>query len=271
MVTIRIEALDVALGHRSVLHGINAQLEPGALVGVIGPNGAGKSTLARAMLGLVAPAAGLVTLDGSDVAAMRRAVIARTIAYLPQGQSLHWPLSVERLVALGRLPHLAPYSRISDADRTAIDRAIRRADVGRLRDRDATKLSGGERMRVHLARALAVEAPVLIADEPLASLDPGHQIEVMELLAEQARAGTLVIAVLHDLTMAARHCDRLLLLHQGRLVCDGTPDTVLTADRLATVYGIRARIDRDGDGPLVVPLALTRENIGQHAKPHPLV
>lgn len=253
MVMIAIEGLAVALGRRPVLRGVDAMLSPGALIGVIGPNGAGKSTLVRALLGLV-PATGRVRIDGVDVTEIPRADLAKRIAYLPQGQTLHWPLTVERLVALGRLPHLAPFSRIGDADRAAIDRAIMQADVDHLRERVATELSGGERARVLLARALAVEASALVADEPLAALDPGHQLEVMALLKRQAEAGALVVAVLHDLTMAARHCDRLLLLHEGRLVADGPPDAVLTAERLAEVYGIRAWIGEAAGGRLIVPL-----------------
>jgi iron complex transport system ATP-binding protein len=254
VVSIALHDLHVALGRHAVLHRIDATLTGGALIGVIGPNGAGKSTLARAVLGLLRPTQGRVEIDGEDIRTIARAQIARSIAYLPQGQTLHWPLSVERLVALGRLPHLAPFSRIGAADRGAIENAIGLADIAHLRGRIASELSGGERARVLLARALAVEAPVLIADEPLASLDPGHQIEVMELLRAQAASGKLVITVLHDLTMAARYCDRLLLLDLGRLVADGAPSAVLTADRLAEVYGVQAWIGQHGDIPLVVPL-----------------
>lgn len=248
-----IEELSVTLGARRALSDVSATLHPGALVGVIGPNGAGKSTLVRAALGLI-PATGRVAVDGVAVGRIARADLARRIAYLPQGQTLHWPLTVARLVALGRLPHLAPFSRIGAADHAAIERAMALADVAHLRDRPATELSGGERARVLLARALAVEAAGLVADEPLAALDPGHQIEVMALLRQQAQAGALVVTVLHDLTMAARHCDRLLLLHQGRLVADGPPDAVLTADRLAAVYGIRAWIGEADGHRLVVPI-----------------
>jgi iron complex transport system ATP-binding protein len=260
VMTITIEALEVALAGRPVLHGISATLEPGTLIGVIGPNGAGKSTLARAMLGLLKPSAGRVLIDGRDVAAIPRGELAKRIAYLPQGQTLHWPLTVERLVALGRLPHLAPFSRIGEADHAAIERAMERADVGALRHRVATELSGGERARALIARALAVEAPALVVDEPLASLDPGHQIEVMALLREQARAGALVVAVLHDLTMAARHCDRLLVLRNGVLVADGAPADVLTADTLASVYGVTAWTGGDPEMPLIVPIDRVRRD-----------
>jgi len=252
MVTIATHGLSVRLGGRDILSGIDLALEPGALVGVIGPNGAGKSTLVRALLGL-APASGSVTIDGVDRAVMPGREIARRIAYLPQGQQLHWPLSVERLVALGRLPHMGPLSRLSRQDAAAVEAAMVRADVADLRARIATELSGGERARALLARALAVGARALIADEPLAALDPGHQIDVMELLRAEARAGALVVAVLHDLGMAARYCDRLVLLDRGRVVTDGAPVAVLTPERLASVYGIFARIEGGPEGPIVIP------------------
>jgi len=254
MVAIAIESLHISLGKQAVLRGIDAHLEGGMLIGIIGPNGAGKSTLARAILGLQKATKGRVTVDEADVAALPRAQIARLISYLPQGQTLHWPLVVERLVALGRIPHLAPFSQISDADRIAIDRAMGLADVSALRDRTATELSGGERARVLLARALAVEAPVLIADEPLASLDPGHQLEVMDLLKDQAAGGVTVIAVLHDLTLAARFCDRLILLDKGQVAADGDAAKVLNAENLARVYGIRAWLGAVEGSPAVVPL-----------------
>lgn len=254
MLTVAVEGLSVRLGRRAVLEGVDAVLEPGRLTGIIGPNGAGKSTLVRAFLGLIRPDAGRVTIDGRDVAALPPREMARAIAYLPQGQTLHWPLSVERLVALGRLPHLGPLSRIGEADRAAVVEAMERADVLSLRDRTATELSGGERARVLLARALAVGAGGLVVDEPLAALDPGHQIDVMTLLRREALGGGLVVAVLHDLGMAARYCDRLLLVDRGRLVAEGTAAEVLTPERLAAVYGIRALVDTSGPVPSIVPL-----------------
>jgi iron complex transport system ATP-binding protein len=254
MVNLVVEGLSVELGGRRVLDGIDARFGAGEVVGIIGPNGAGKSTLVRAILGLVRARAGAVTFDGRPASALSPRDMARTLAYLPQGQTLHWPLAVERLVALGRLPHLGPLSRIGADDRAAVAAAMARADVGHLAGRVATELSGGERARVMLARALAVGAAGLIADEPLAALDPGHQIDVMSLLTREARGGALVIAVLHDLTMAARHCDGLLLLDGGRVAAEGPPADVLTEDRLRAVYGIRALVDWSPPAPLVVPL-----------------
>jgi iron complex transport system ATP-binding protein len=235
MVTITVDRLSARLGRQQVLHGISAQLKGGALTGIIGPNGAGKSTLVRAMLGLITPDEGRVTLDGSDLATFTSRELARAIAYLPQGQTLHWPLVVERVVALGRLPYVPPLSRIGPRDQSAIAQAMARADVQHLAHRTATELSGGERARVMLARALAVEARGLIVDEPLASLDPGHQIDVMKLLLREARSGMLVVAVLHDLA-------------------EGSPREVLTDTRLREVYGITTQADWTGDAPIVVPL-----------------
>ena len=254
MVSLVVDRLSVARAGRRVVEDVSFTAAGGALIGIVGPNGAGKSSLVQAMLGLV-PSQGGVLLDGKPLGGQSRADIAKTLAYLPQGQSLYWPLSVERLVALGRLPHLAPLSRIADADRAAVRRAMAIADVTTLATRTATELSGGERARVLLARALAVEAPALIVDEPLAALDPAHQIEVMEILAAEAARGVLVIAVLHDLGLAARYCDRLLVLDQGRLVADGSPAAVLTPERLLETYGIRAWFGSADGVPMLVPLA----------------
>lgn len=257
MVNIRLENVRVTLGRRTVVAGISTMFEAGRLTGIVGPNGAGKSTMARAILALV-PSIGRVLIDTDDVATLSRADLARRVTYLPQGQTLHWPLTVERLVGLGRLPHLTPMSRITVRDSAAIERAMERADVLSLRSRIATELSGGERARVMLARALAVEAPALIADEPLASLDPGHQIDVMELLRDEARAGGLVVTVLHDLTMAARYCDRLLLIDAGSIVAAGTPAEVLTPANLRAVYGIDAKVQNGGEWPTVTTFGRIR-------------
>lgn len=254
MVTVSLEAAAVRLGARTIVSDISATLSAGSLIGVIGPNGAGKSTLVRAIMGLAPLASGTIRIGGTPLPAIDRRDMARQVAYLPQGQTLHWPLTVERLVALGRLPHLGPFSRMAESDRAAIESAISRANVAHLRHRNALELSGGERARVMLARALTVGASGLIVDEPLASLDPGHQIDVMELLAREAQGGTLVVAVLHDLTMAARYCDRLLLIDRGALAADGPPAAVLTPDLLARIYGINAFVGRNGTAPLVVPI-----------------
>jgi iron complex transport system ATP-binding protein len=249
---VRLDRVSVTLGTRRVVEGVSAEIG-GGVIGLIGPNGAGKSTLVRAIAGLI-PAEGAILIDGNAVTDLPLRDRARRIAYLPQGQSVHWPLTIERLVALGRLPHLAPFARPAAADAAVIQQALARTDLIDLRDRPFDQLSGGERARVLLARALAVEAPLLLADEPLAALDPAHQIEVMALLRAEAARGVTVIAVLHDLTIAARWCDRLLLIDQGALVADGAPRDVLTADRIASVYGVSAFIGEANGQPLIVPL-----------------
>ena len=255
MVTLAAEKLSVTLGGRLILDEIDLVLEPGRLIGLIGPNGAGKSTLARALLGLLPPGDGRVLIDGRDARELGPKGIAQRVAYLPQGQDIHWPISVERLVGLGRLPHLAPFSRLGRADRAAVRSVLEETETSHLAHRTATELSGGERARVMLARALATGAPGLVADEPLASLDPGHQIDVMALLAARARAGALVVAVLHDLSIAARYCDALVLLDQGRVRVAGRVEEVLTDQVLAGVYGVTAwRAEHDG-ASLIVPIA----------------
>lgn len=261
MVTITLDGVTTSLGKRRVLHALSTKFEPGSLIGIIGPNGAGKSTLIRTLLGLIKPDSGSVFIDGRELNQIPQSEVARTIAYLPQGQTLHWPLSVERLVALGRLPHLGPLSRFSEEDQARIQSAMERANVLHLRERTATELSGGERARVMLARALAVEAPALIADEPLASLDPGHQFDVMELLAREAKSGKLIITVLHDLTMAARFCDHLVLLKDGDLMSSGKPLDVLTPERLSNVYGITASVDLSHGWPTIIPQHRTQQAI----------
>jgi iron complex transport system ATP-binding protein len=249
---VRLDHVSVKLGGRRVVESVSADLA-GGVIGLIGPNGAGKSTLVRAVAGLI-PSEGAILVDGTAVTALPLRERARRIAYLPQGQSVHWPLTVERLVALGRLPHLAPFARPGDGDAEAIEQALTRTELLDLRNRPIDELSGGERARALLARALAVGAPLLLADEPLAALDPAHQIEVMALLHAEAARGATVIAVLHDLTIAARWCDRLLLIDRGRLVADGAPRDVLTAARIRSVYNVTAFIGETDGEALIVPL-----------------
>lgn len=249
---ITFQSLTVRRKRQIILDDISGHFPAGQLTGIIGPNGAGKSTLARALLGLMRYE-GRVALQGQDIAGLSPTQLALRIAYLPQGQILHWPLSVERLVSLGRLPHLAPLSTLNPADSLAIEQAMERTGVLAMRGRDATQLSGGERARVLLARALASEAPALIVDEPLASLDPGYQLDVMDLLRRESQRGAMVACVLHDLDMALRYCDRLILLHQGRILSAGAPMEVLTPDHLRISFGIAAQVQtHDGDKMLVI-------------------
>jgi iron complex transport system ATP-binding protein len=210
-----------------VLSGINATIEAGELVGLIGPNGAGKTSLLRVLAHLLAPSSGVVRCDGRPLGDYSPVERAQRIAYLAQGGEVHWPMTVEKLVALGRLPHRGSWERPPEADRDAIEAAIQATDVGEFRERTLATLSSGERMRVLFARVLAVGSPILLADEPIAALDPFHQLRMIEVLREAAHGGRAVVAVLHDLTLAARFCDRLLLLHDGAILADGPPGVVL--------------------------------------------
>lgn len=210
----------------------------GEFVGLIGPNGAGKSTLLRAMLGIRERSDGDVRLDGRDFPAMPSRERARAVAFLPQERRVEWRLPAHDVVMLGRYPHLAGFGGPTPEDRAAVERALAAVDGHAFAGSPVAILSGGERSRILLARALAVEAPILLADEPIAALDPYHQLHVLEILHERTRAGAGVLAVIHDLDLAARFMDRLVLMHQGRVVADGAPAEVLTPERLASVYRI---------------------------------
>lgn len=258
MTILSVRDLTVRLGERRVLDGVSLTVDCGETVGLIGPNGAGKTTLLRASAGLVDAEQGTISVRGTTLAAMDRRTRGRTIAYLPQDATCHWPLQVERLVALGRMPHLLPWQRPSGEHAAAIDAAMSRADVGYLAGRNVQALSGGERARVLLARALAVEPALLLADEPVAGLDPGHQLQMMAVFRQQARAGASVIVTLHDLSLAARFCDRVIMLCDGFVVADGCPDAVFAPDRLASVFHIHAKIGADEGRRYVVPLEFVR-------------
>ena len=236
----RLRAQDIAVrfGARTLFAGIDVALGGGEMVGLIGPNGAGKTTLLRVLARLHAPDAGRVQLDGRDAGTIAPRDFARAVAYLAQGGEVHWPMRVDALVALGSLPHRRAFRDDSAADREAVARALSAADLAALADRTMAHLSGGERMRVLLARALAVEAPLLLADEPVAALDPLHQLRVMALLQETARAGKGVMVVLHDLSLAARFCDRLILIADGGIVAQGDVADVLSAMHLKRAYGV---------------------------------
>lgn len=221
----------VTLGGRSVLAGVDARFEAGRIGVVLGPNGAGKSTLLRAAAGLIST--GGVALDGIAVAALPARERARAIGYLPQDHVVHWDLTVRELVALGRAPHRAPFAGEGAADRAAIERALAATDTAGFAGRPVLTLSGGERARVLLARVLAGEPRWLLADEPLASLDPAHQLDLLDRLRAAADGGMGVVLVLHDLAQAARIADDVLVLDRGRVAARR-----LDAEVIARVFGV---------------------------------
>ena len=226
--------------------------ESGEIVGLIGANGAGKTTLLRAAAGLLAYS-GKVELNSRSISDWPHRDFARTLAYLAQGHDAHWPMPVAEVVALGRLPHLAFMGRATETDQQAVEAAMGKTEIADLAERNVLTLSAGERARVMLARALAVEAPLLLADEPIAALDPYHQLHIMEVLKAEANSGRAVVVVLHDLTLAARFCDRIVLLSEGRIIADGRADAVLTEENLAAAYRITAHQGGAGDARYVVP------------------
>ncbi|MGY4474669.1 ABC transporter ATP-binding protein [Bradyrhizobium sp. USDA 3364] len=248
-------ALNASLGSRRVLHDVSLALTAGHLVALVGPNGAGKTTLLRALAGLI-PSDGDIRIGGDALASLPLRERAKRFAYLPQGHMVHWPLPARDIVALGRYPHGATDpARLSQLDMEAVLRAMQAVDVEAFSDRRVTELSGGERSRVALARVLAVEAPVILADEPTASLDPRHQIDVMQKLRNVADTGVLVIVVTHDLGLAARFADDVLVLSEGRLAAQGAPEQALSEAVLASVFRVsayRAEFQREA---VIVPWA----------------
>jgi iron complex transport system ATP-binding protein len=234
------QGVSVTLAGRRVLNDISLSLSPGHLVALVGPNGAGKTTLLRALAGLV-PSDGAIHVGGEALLSLSLRERARRFGYLPQGHIAHWPLPARDIVALGRYPHGATDpARLSPADAEAVLRAMQATDAVEFAERRVTELSGGERSRVALARVLAVEAPVILADEPTSSLDPRHQLDVMKNLRRAADKDTLVMVVTHDLGLAARFADVILVLSEGRLVSQGAASEALSEQVMAEVFRIRA-------------------------------
>ena len=249
------QGVGVKLAGRAVLQDLSFALPSGRLVALLGPNGAGKTTLLRALAGLV-PADGAIHVGGGALASLGLRERARRFGYLPQGHIVHWPLPARDIVALGRYPHGATDpERLSPSDAGAVERAMRAADVLEFAARRVTELSGGERSRVALARVLAVEAPVILADEPTASLDPRHQLDVMKTLRKAADRGVLVIVVTHDLGLAARFAETLLVLADGRLVSYGAPAQALSEQVMADVFRVSAYRAEHQEQAVIVPWA----------------
>ncbi len=246
---------------RAALDGVSLDVAAGACTAVLGPNGSGKSTLLRVLLGTLRPEAGEVEFDGRAVGGWTREEIARQVGVVPQGEEAVFPMSVREMVAMGRYPHLGPWRREGEADRRAVERAMRRCDVLAFAARPLATLSGGERQRARVARALAQEPAALALDEPTAALDVSHEMAIFELLRDLGRAGTTVLLVTHNLNLAARYADRLVLLDRGRVAARGTPAQVLTRETVERVYGWPVRIDPhpgpgpDAGAPQVVPLS----------------
>lgn len=232
--TLACDKLTVARGGNTVLHEVSASLDTGQITAICGPNGAGKSSLLMALAALLEPGAGSATIDGASHADLHPRERAQRIGYLPQEAQVAWDVAVENIVRLGRLPH-------RDRGDVAVEKAIATLDLEYLRHRPASQLSGGEKARALLARVLAGEPKWILADEPLAALDLGHQLTLLGHLRTQAQQGAGVVLVLHDLAMAMNHADRVLVLKEGRLIADGPPENALATEVIADAWGVTAR------------------------------
>ncbi len=232
------QGIHISRGGRKLINDVSLDLSAGKLVGLIGPNGAGTSTLLDVPAGLVRADAGSVSLHNKDLHRIAASERGRVLAWVAQSGPVNWPLTVERIVTLGRRPHLGTWQQPSGEDKRAIDAAIAATDCEHLRRQDATTLSGGERTRMLLARALAGEPKVLLADEPIAALDLKHQLQTMDVLRRFAADDRACLVVLHDLSLAARYCDSLYLMHEGSIVAQGAPAEVLTEHHLRSVYEV---------------------------------
>lgn len=243
MIELIVENVSVSARDKVLVETASFTLKPHELVVLLGPNGAGKTSLIRASLGLDTVLAGHVSLAGDNAATLNPMERARRVSYLPQVRPLAWPNSVRDVVALGRFSHGAAIGRLAGADADAVDRAMAASDLTALADRRTDTLSGGELARVHCARAFAAEAPLLIADEPIAALDPRHQFRVMDIIKTYVEQGGGALVVLHNVGIADRYASRLIWMKDGRILADGTPQETLTSKRLEQVYGVQAVVE----------------------------
>lgn len=255
MTTLHADAVIAGYGPHVVLQECTLAIARGEVVAIVGPNGAGKSTLLRALAGLLRPSSGSVRLDGVDIATLGRRDLARRIAVVPQIFDTLFPFTVREVVALGRTARLGTFGGASRDDAAAVDRAIADLDLADLASRRIDRLSGGERQRAVLAMALAQETDVLLLDEPTVHLDPAHQVAMLRLVRDLACArGFAVAAVLHDLNLAASMATRIAVLADGRVVCDATPETVISAALIRDVFGPGLAVGRHDGRPVVLPV-----------------
>ncbi len=258
------EATDLSVsyspGEVPVLDGVSMSVPEGSLYAVLGPNGSGKSTLLRALMGVIRPIRGEVRVRGVPAHAWDRQAMARTVGVVPQLEAIAFPVTVREVVSMGRYPHLGPLRAEGEADRRAIALAMDRCDVAHLEARKIATLSGGELQRVRIARALAQEPLALALDEPTASLDIRHEMTIFELLRSSVAKGLTVLVITHNLNLAARFADRMLLLSDGRVVAEGTAETLLRREVLERVYGWPLAVERQASTGALQVTPLTRDH-----------
>ncbi|WP_416839304.1 ATP-binding cassette domain-containing protein [Haloferax sp. DFSO52] len=241
---IKLDGVSVSLGGQTVLDGISADIDGGTFVGLIGPNGAGKTTLLRVLNGSLSPDAGVVRVAGENVHALSSKAASRLVATVPQTTNVTFDFPVREVVRMGRTPHRGRFDGWTTADEDAVEAAMRRTSVDALADRPVTEVSGGERQRVLIARALAQQTPTLLLDEPTASLDINHQVRTLELVDDLVGDGTTAVAAIHDLNLAAHYCDVLILLANGRILSAGDPAAVLSESNLRAAFDAEAVVSR---------------------------
>jgi len=262
MIRLTADRVTFAYNGHPVICELSLTVAEGELVGLIGPNGAGKTTALRVLAGQRIPGAGTVLLDNRNVGGLSSLARARQIGLVPQGESLAWPLTVEEIVALGRAAHRGWLLSLSALDREVIAWALACTNLTEFRDRPMDKLSGGERQRTLIARALAQQTAVLLLDEPTANLDIHHQLQVLDLVHELVNTRKLAaVLAIHDLTLAARYCDRLVLLHAGCVIASGSPEAVLTPDNLRTAFGVQAELYRNPSGQWSLNVQSLKEEV----------
>jgi len=242
MTEVHLDNVDITVKQSELLKGISFGFKTGELVAILGPNGAGKTSLLRAALGYIPAHTGEVRLEGQAISEFSALERAQLLAYLPQKRELAWPNKVRDVVALGRYAYGAQMGRLKAQDEKAVSAAMQACDIEHLQDRRTDTLSGGELARMHCARAFASHAPLLLADEPVAALDPRHQFKVMELLKSYVQSGQGVCVVLHDVSLAARFADRLVWMKEGRIIADGTVKETLSSKRLEEIYNVQAEV-----------------------------
>lgn len=256
MMDIRFDALSLALRGRQVLHNVSGHLQKGKVTVILGANGAGKSTLLSCLASLRTPDSGTIIFGETALSKYTNQQRSRHIALLPQQADIHWDINVRTLIALGRLPHHGRWGHKHPDDDVAIARAMALTDCMQFADRVALRLSGGEQARVLLARVLAGEPDWVLADEPLANLDPAHQMDAITCLKNVANDGSGVVLVLHDLTQAARIADHVIIMNQGRIQSAGSCEQVLNHDQLAEAFGVSVHIGKDNNGaPIITPIS----------------
>lgn len=240
-----VQNLSVELGENEIVSSVSLAATEGELVGLIGPNGAGKTTFLRAVQGLIRPTQGSVTVVGQTVNDLSARAKGRQIASVPQEIGLSFPFPVREAVAMGRNPHIGRFGSRNETDERKIRTALEKTELTAFADRPVTELSGGERQRVLLARAFAQDTPLLLLDEPTANLDINHAVNTLDMVRSAIEGDTAAIAAIHDLDLAARYCDRLVLFVDGAVLAVGPPESVLTRDRLRTAFGIETVVSPD--------------------------